>query len=76
MSEEAKTTPFSQWQIDFLRNAMNIRGEQIERMAEMLIDAGAIPRPLPTDPRERALYLRKHRNTGPGKPIQEQRRRR
>lgn len=28
-----------------------------------------IPAPTPTDPRERALHLRKHRNTGPAKAV-------
>lgn len=74
--DQDEVSPFSQWQIDFLQHVMKITAEQIERMAEVLVEAGAMPRPLPADPRERALYLRKHRNTGPGKPIQEQRRHR
>lgn len=78
MSEPQKSGPvaLSEWQIDFLQHVMKISGEQIERMAEVLAAAGVIAPPSPTDPRERALYLRKHRNTGPGKPIQEQRRKR
>ncbi len=48
----------------------------IKQMHESMVSAGVIPAPIPTDPRERALYLRKHRNTGPGKPIQKQRRKR
>lgn len=76
MSDERKPLALTEWQIDFLQHAMKITGEQIERMAEVLATAGVIPRSLPADPRERALYLRKNRNTGPGKPIQEQRRKR
>lgn len=76
MSDERKSIIFTERQIDFFQHAMKITGEQIERMAEVLATAGVMPRSLPADPRERALHLRKHRNTGPGKPIQEQRRKR
>lgn len=48
----------------------------VEHIRQAMIDAGVIPAPVPTDPRGRALHLRKHRNTGPGKPAQEQRRKR
>lgn len=34
-------------------------------LIETLQEAGAIPTPPPADPRERALWMRDHRNTGP-----------
>lgn len=37
---------------------------------EQLVDAGVIPDPGPLDPRERALWLRQHRNTGPDRQVQ------
>lgn len=37
---------------------------------EQLVDAGVIRDPGPTDPRERALWLRQHRNTGPDRQVQ------
>ena len=78
MTEQQKVEPIvlTEWQIEFLSNVMKVTAEQIERIGKVLIGAGLVEPPIPTDPRERALYLRKHRNTGPGKPIQEQRRKR
>lgn len=38
---------------------------ELERVHQQLVDAGVMPEPLPDDPAERALYLRRHHNTGP-----------
>lgn len=71
-----KSIALTGWQVDYLKHVMKYTVDQVNRIVEILADAGVVQHPLPTDPRERALYLRKHRNTGPGKPIQEQRRKR
>jgi hypothetical protein len=39
-------------------------------LREQLVAAGAIERPLPEDPRERALELRRRRSTGPDRQVQ------
>lgn len=39
--------------------------EQLAAMVRQLQDAGVVQQPLPADPRERALELRRNRNTGP-----------
>lgn len=72
MSDERKPIPLTEWQEEALRSLF----KAVEPIHDWLVSAGVIAPPSPTDPRERALHLRKHRNTGPGKPIQEQRRKR
>ena len=39
--------------------------ESVKRMQQQFIGAGAIAEPAPEDPRERALWLLRNRNTGP-----------
>lgn len=41
-----------------------------DSLREQLVDAGVLPRPLPADPRERALELRRRRSTGPDRQVQ------
>jgi hypothetical protein len=41
-----------------------------DSLRELLATAGAIDRPLPDDPRERALELRRRRTTGPDRQVQ------
>ena len=48
--------------------------QAFENLANTLKQAGIIKTPPPADPRQRSLYLRQHRNTGPGTPIQNQKR--
>jgi hypothetical protein len=43
-------------------------------LEEKLRAVGHLPEPLPTDPRERALWLAQHRNTGPDRDLTRQRR--
>lgn len=38
------------------------------QVQQLLRSAGAIPEEPPTDPRERALWARRHRSTGPSRP--------
>lgn len=42
--------------------------ESLRPIREQLVDAGVLPDEGPTDPRERALWLRRNRNTGPQVP--------
>lgn len=42
--------------------------EGLRPVREQLVDAGVLPDEGPADPRERALWLRQHRNTGPEVP--------
>ena len=42
---------------------------------EQLREAGVLPETPPEDPREKALWLRQHRNTGPARPGPQNRRR-
>lgn len=78
MSDERKpaTPTLTEWQVQLLENHMTAARKAVRSILDLMRDSGLLPPPMPTDPRERALHLRKHRNTGPGKPIQEQRRRR
>ena len=78
MTEQQKVEPIvlTEWQVDVLEELMKDVAQPFRQIADWMISAGLMEPPIPTDPRERALYLRKHRNTGPGKPIQEQRRKR
>jgi hypothetical protein len=46
----------------------------VENLREQLVAAGAIERPLPEDPRERALELRRRRSTGPDRDLARQHR--
>lgn len=48
---------------------------RIDAMREAFVEAGRIAEQPPTDPRERALWLRQHRNTGPARPGPQKRRR-
>jgi hypothetical protein len=41
---------------------------QLGPIRQRLVDAGVIPNPGPEDPRERALWVRQHRGTGPDRP--------
>ena len=43
-------------------------GKTIERVAEALRDAGLVAVEQPTDPRERALWARRNKGTGPATP--------
>lgn len=61
---------------DQLEDPWEVLKKTVRSILDLMQDSGLFPPPVPTDPRERALHLRKHRNTGPGKPIQEQRRNR
>lgn len=67
MSDVRKPQPEDPWE------AMK---KAVQSILDLLQDSGLLPPPVPTDPRKRALHLRKHRNTGPDKPIKEQRRKR
>jgi hypothetical protein len=46
----------------------------LDRIRDHLVDAGVIDRPLPTDPRGRALELRRRRSTGPDRQVQHRKR--
>ena len=70
---------------DAFESLAALMGAPVKRILEIVRSMGEAPTrrfdfpdsaPESSDPRERALYIRQHRNTGPGKPIQEQRRRR
>jgi hypothetical protein len=45
-----------------------------DSLRRQLADAGVLDRPLPDDPRERALELRRRRSTGPDRQVQHRRR--
>jgi hypothetical protein len=53
-----------------LADALDAYAPPITAAYEQLISAGLIPRPLPDDPRERALELRHRRSTGPDRQVQ------
>jgi hypothetical protein len=48
-------------------------GEWVEQNRQVLVDAGALPAVPPEDPRARALWLRRHRGTGPDRQLQHRR---
>lgn len=45
-------------------------GRAVEDVRAVLRDAGVLPEEPPTDPRARALWLRRHRGTGPDRQVQ------
>lgn len=45
-------------------------GTALADVHRSLVDAGVLPEPPPEDPRERALWLRQHRGTGPDRQVQ------
>lgn len=63
---------------DWYRVEQQLREATRKLIAAMdsLKRAGVAPETPPEDPRARALWMKQHRGTGPGKPVQEQRRRR
>lgn len=56
-----------------LRQAEAI-GRAYAHLGDTLRDAGALPEEPPDDPRERALWLRQQRGTGPDRQVQRQHR--
>lgn len=62
------------WQLTLQRAAAEMGrslselGKTIERVAEALRDAGIVAETPPTEPRERALWARRNRGTGPATP--------
>ena len=49
-------------------------GRAYSGIQDALVAADVLPDPGPTDPKERALWLRQHRNTGPSRDVVHQRR--
>ncbi|MEG9248035.1 hypothetical protein V6S67_08055 [Arthrobacter sp. Soc17.1.1.1] len=56
-------------QVTLAGTPLGITYGQLADVGKWLRTAGLVPEPVPTDPRERALHLRKHRNTGPAKSV-------
>lgn len=53
-----------------LLDAVAAYAPALRAVHEQLVDAGVLDRPLPEDPRERALELRRRRSTGPDRQVQ------